>query len=123
MRQKAKHTKEAIAKTSFMHFETSGIIGRPFTLLKKPIIKNGRNIHDRWNDNRLPNCFNGSMYANTANKQLNINNFPPSSPSYRTTILPTSLLVINKKTIIYQVIRLIKYQPEFSGFSKGMILP
>jgi len=32
MRQKAKHTKEAIAKTSFMHFETSGIIGRPFTL-------------------------------------------------------------------------------------------
>ena len=77
MRQKAKHTKEAIAKTSFMHFETSGIIGRPFTLLKKPIIKNGRNIHDRWNDNRLPNCFNGSMYANTANKQLNINNFPP----------------------------------------------
>ena len=39
MRQKAKYTKEAIAKTSFMHFETSGIIGRPFTLLKKPIIK------------------------------------------------------------------------------------
>lgn len=121
MRQKAKHTKEAIAKTSFMHYETSGIIGRPFTLLKKPIIKNGRNIHDRWNDSRLPNCFNGSMYANTANKQLNINNCPPH-PLYCTTILPTSLLIINRK-IIYQVIRLIKYQPEFSGFSKGMILP